>query len=305
MTENTPQTPTPPRLYALAELIAPTAEIVETRRAAQLSGLPFGPTPPLPGWADALGGAFMPGFHGLMGGPGSGKSALALQTAAQARTPALYVTCEMAPQVLMLRLLAMTSRVSVGDVLRGKLSKDGLNDALATLAGECPELLIADAHGRGFSLEWLGQTAAELSGNKLPGALIVLDSFHAAATALQSDLPEYDLLTGLARSLSAMGSHTKTAVLAILEQNRTALKDGKGSQHGAKGSSAIEFSAESMTTILTNPADRQADGQARDIALRVDKNRWGGNRDIGASFDPLQMRFESRAGTPAYWEKDK
>src|SRR4051812_32868136 len=99
----TPQADAPPtpRLARLGDLLADWEADARAAHAARVEGRPRGPVTGLAPLDQELGGALPAGVTAAHGGPGVGKTAFALQTAASCGAPALFITCEMAPLELL------------------------------------------------------------------------------------------------------------------------------------------------------------------------------------------------------------
>ena len=108
------------RLMPRADVLSAFRYDAAAAADARASGVPRGPLTGFTLLDRELGGALAPGVHVLHGTPGAGKTAFALQIAAQCQCPALFVTCEMAPAELLRR---HTARIS-GTFLRAS-SKSG------------------------------------------------------------------------------------------------------------------------------------------------------------------------------------
>ena len=84
-----PFNPAPtPRLLPLSALLGEYEDDARSRWEARTKGLRRGPVSGLSGLDEAVGGALEPGLHVLHGGPGVGKTAIALQMAAACGFPA-------------------------------------------------------------------------------------------------------------------------------------------------------------------------------------------------------------------------
>src|SRR4051794_3038193 len=84
-----------PRLTRLGDLLGEWELDAIDANQARVEQRPRGPVTGLATLDRELGGALAPGMHILHAGPGVGKTAFALQTAASCCSLALYITCEM------------------------------------------------------------------------------------------------------------------------------------------------------------------------------------------------------------------
>ena len=89
-----------------------------------------------------LGGRVAPGLSVIYGGPGIGKTAFALQTAATCGFPALYVSCEMSALELLRRIIARVT-LYVAGLDPGRITVGGrdMMEKAAAAVEACGELL--------------------------------------------------------------------------------------------------------------------------------------------------------------------
>src|SRR5215213_9044328 len=104
----------PPRLVRFGDVLGAFRADAEAAFDARTKGVSRGPTTGIKSLDDVLGGVRQPGVH-ILGGPsGTGKTAWALQEAAECGYPALFVSCEMHLVELLRRHTARATRTYLG-----------------------------------------------------------------------------------------------------------------------------------------------------------------------------------------------
>jgi replicative DNA helicase len=280
-TSDSPE-PREPRLLPLDQLLGEWERDAEAAHEARISGRPRGPITGHARLDEALGGALSPGLHVVHGQPGSGKTAFGLQTAAECGYPALYVTCEMSALELFRRTTARVTSTYLGRLKNGELRPiDSL--ALARQAAAAfPNLLIADATQAYASPAWI-ESAARVCRGEHRHLLIVVDSVHSWAEAIQGDASEYDALNAALAALRSLASRLECPVLVVAERNRASMRMG-GLSAGA-GTRKLEYGAETVMDLCCDP-DARPDGAGEvDIELVLAKNR------NGAAGKRVKLRF--------------
>jgi len=288
-----------------------TAE-AEAARAARLAGRPRGPVTGFPQLDKELGGYLRPGLHFVHGEPGTGKTNLVLQVAAQCGTPALLVSCEMPPLVLARRIVAHATNTYQHKLEDGELTPDASAALYAQAARACPMLAIMDATTT-YPTPAMIQAAAEewraahlpADGKPAPAGqfLVILDSLHTWAGARPAEgskePSEYESLNHALSRLLALSAALAAPVLVVAERNRPSMKDA--GQSAAKGTARIEYSAESILSLnrvleegkWKHDADRYLDGDgawreaAGEYHLRAELAK---NRN-GRTGHAVEMRF--------------
>ncbi|MGH2355813.1 MAG: DnaB-like helicase C-terminal domain-containing protein, partial [Chloroflexota bacterium] len=87
--------PTTPKLTTFADVLGAFRADAQAAFDARVNGVSRGPSTCLRSLDDVLGGVRQSGVHIVQGGSGVGKTAWALQEAAECGHPALFVSCEM------------------------------------------------------------------------------------------------------------------------------------------------------------------------------------------------------------------
>lgn len=221
---------------------------------------------------DRLLGGLDPGLHLLMGSPGAGKTALALQIAQHLATSGRevrYLSAEMSPGVIAHRI-ALSAGVALDDLARLRL----------------PTIL---------SGPWSVMDLAIMARDEKLDAIII-DSFHAAASNHSGQsaelLSEYDLFSAWSSSLSMIGVETGVAILAIAHRNRSSnTKSGEAGLHAAKGTGSLEYLAETVIDISSTRDEVLSKKRERAIKVNVEKNRQGATGSVDIRFDTWRQTF--------------
>jgi replicative DNA helicase len=281
-----------------SELAGQVLVIAEKRLAhRRLTGKPFMGTPTgLPKLDQMLNGWF-PGLHVIAAGPGVGKTTLCLQFAwhaAQEGLTVLYVSYENAAQNLLLKLLCARAGLSPADVERGFADMKKLE----AVAGQHADVLNRIHIIEGDSRLRIGAVEAALrerSAGTAPG-LVVFDYLQRAAHGLGYDQlrQNVSLMTGELRELSL---RLDCPLIAISSQNRAQGdygSGGSGALDSLKESGDLEYGADTVSLLYT-PKDSSAAPPAREIELKVAKNRFGATGAMRLIFRPDTGIFREKA----------
>lgn len=256
--------------------------LVDTKAAAEAraSGHPRGPVTGLHRVDEMLGGYLATGVHILQAAPGAGKTAFALQMAARAGCPALFVSAEMGRLELFRRLIARETGTFLSRLKTGELGiKEAARLALVT-AEKLPHLAIMDAT-YGFAAPELISDAANALRARAEGehVLVLIDSLQVWARSVRGDFAgvqpatEYDLVNAALGGAKRVADLLPCPVVLISQRNRQGQKDG--GLHSAKGSGDVEYIAETVIE-LNRERDERPDpaGEVR-VTLALHKNRHG------------------------------
>lgn len=239
-----------------------------------------------------LGGYLAPGLHVLHGAPGTGKTALALQMAAEAGCPALFISTEMGALELFRRVVARVTGTFLGRLRGGELHPDKAAELAQRTAQAVPELAILDATTTPAPLEEV-RLALTLAQRLSPHALLVIDSLHTWAASLaavtrvgmRDGVTEYESLNVGIAQLVALASERAVPILAIAERNRASKAGGMDASAGTR---KFEYSA-STVLELDKDADAMPDrDQTVTVRVRVAKNR------NGEAYQSHPLRFSGR-----------
>jgi len=278
-----------PYLCRLSDLLGAWEQDAQTAHEAHKGATARGPLSGFPPLDRELGGCFSPGLHIVHGQPGSGKTAFALQIAAQCGCPCLLLSCEMAPLELLRRHTARVTGTYLGRLKSGELSPA---ESLALVRRACvaaPLLALADGTRAYASPSWLRDAALAAKGEE-PYLLVVVDSVHSWAEGAGVEASEYETLGAAILGLRSLSHTLSCPVLAVSERNRDAMKGG-GLSAGA-GTRKIEYGAETVID-LTRDMTRRDDGAGEvEITLKLAKNRHGAaGRELPFSFHGAKQEF--------------
>lgn len=284
-------------LLPLTALRDAWAAEAEAARVARVAGRPRGPVTGFTTLDRHLGGYLRPGVHFVHGEPGTGKTAYLLQVAAQCGAPALFVSCEVAPVVLLRRVIARLTDTYVSRLDDGELSPAEMLALFDRAAAACPMLALVDGTA-GYVAPWqlahddapgiLELAAAWRERCGAPHVLVCVDSLHTwAARGASPAATEYETLNAAIADLERLAHTLRAPVLAVAERPRSGMKDA--GQSAGKGTARIEYAAESVVSLNreTDTAGRwPEDGhRERQLYASLAKNRHG---DTGRRVD---MRF--------------
>jgi replicative DNA helicase len=282
--------------FALAGLVEAVGEFAEVRRAAKLENRPLGPVTGFPTLDTMLSGCLMPGLHVLHGGPGIGKSALALQVATACQAPALFVSCEISPIEALLRLIARHSGTYLNYLKDGSKSGDHIRGLAVKVAAQWPLVGFMDANRYDSPISHIGEAMERLSASvgsqaAAPGGLIVVDSGNTWASK-NSDKPnEYEALTWALSQMEALAHSLSVPVLLIAERNRGNM--ASGGQNSSKGTGRWEYAGESVFGI--DKEKEEEDGQGwTPVKLSVSKNRHGKTGSVPLRWNGALQTYEVR-----------
>lgn len=240
--------------------------------AARVNGTPPGPLSGFEALDRELNGCFAPGVHILHGQPGAGKTAFALQIAAQCQCPAMFVTCEMSPAELLRRHTARATTTFLGRLKSGEYTADHVERLALEACETAPDLRFVDAT-RDPAIPTFLMRAAEATKGDADHLLIVVDSLHSWVEGIADEAQEYESLnTGIA-ALRRLAHLMDCPVLAVAERNRGAMADG-GLSAGA-GTRKIEYGAETVIDLQRDPKQVENGAGEVEINLCLHKNRHG------------------------------
>src|SRR5665213_846062 len=288
-----------PPIYSPAELRVLYSDEVDAVARLKASGKPRGPKTGLRSLDRVLGGFLPPGLYVIHGEPGSGKSALAWQIAADAGCASLYVTTEMSALELTRRHVARNAgkpRRSLLSCIYSPLEEKAMAD-FATRE-DCPHIIdgcslpvTSDDIGR-----WLQLVPRMTQSDHM---VCVIDSLHSWVTPLASSegMTEYESINAGLLALRALSSTYNTVFIVLSERNRIAAKTG--GMNAGRGSGRIEYSADVLME-LSSQQKGESSGLTR-IDLKLTKNRLGPSGAIvplafqgdTMNFTDAELRFGS------------
>jgi replicative DNA helicase len=270
--------PQHPAASTLGELISRFWEAVEQRGTPVPTGIVCLDT--------ALGGGLVPGrLLGLLGGPGSGKTALAnhiAETVASTAHPVVYLTLEETGMTLLAKTISRVGNLDYGTVLHTpELVRDRIDQTFRELnereSGRY--LLYCEDDGR-TTLHTVRRMVESHFGQwpETSGLLVVDYLQHWARTTRGTahsgvrDLRE--VVSSLADDLHHLAIELNCAVLMLASQNRASGYNGENTIASAKESGDIEYACDVMMSITpSNNAFASPGWQAYN--LHIAKNRLG------------------------------
>lgn len=277
------------RLLPNADVLAALRADADAANFARVSGTPRGPLTGFDALDRELGGALAQGVHVLHGTPGAGKTAFALQVAASAGCPALFVTCEMAPAELLRRQTARLTGTFLGRLKSGELSGADAQKLAQRALDAAPLLTFADATREPAPMQFLADAALIAKGDA-DHFLLVIDSLHSWAEGAAAVGTEYESLNLALARLRRLSHALKCPVLVVSERNRESMS--AGGQNAGAGTRKIEYSAETVID-LKRAADAKSDGLGEiEVTLTLNKNRHGATgKALDFRFNGALQRF--------------
>ncbi len=282
-------TPPTPDLCRLSDLLGAWEQDAQAAYQARQGDTARGPLSGFASLDRELGGCFAPGLHIVHGQPGSGKTAFALQVAAQCGCPCLLLS----PLELLRRHTARVTGTYLGRLKSGELSPAESLSLARRVCAAAPLLALADGTRAYASPSWLKDAALAAKGEE-PHLLVVVDSVHSWAEGAGADASEYETLGAAILGLRSLAHTLCCPILAVSERNRDAMKGG-GLSAGA-GTRKIEYGAETVID-LTRDMTRRDDGAGEvEITLKLAKNRHGAaGRELPFSFHGAKQQFVPQA----------
>ena len=263
----------------LADVLTDAANRRRQREATgrAVMGLPTG----LSTLDDCIGG-LNTGLHLLAGGPGVGKTSLALQMALEvaAETPAIYVTFENSPANLLQKAIAAraTPALRVSDIRRGYADPAALEEAAQRLPLE--QLYLVEGNGALSVADVRAKARRATARHSASQCLVVVDYLQLWAKASR-ELRELgtirERVEALGTELGELSRRLDSPVLAIVSQSRAANYGREGTGRAAldtlKESGDLEYAAD-VVMFLTS-SDRFAQPPMQALDLTIKKNRHG------------------------------
>ncbi len=272
------------RLMLLRDVLSDVRADADAAHESRLSGLPRGAITGLASFDRELSGTFSPGLHFIHGNAGAGKTAFALQTAADCQSPAMFVTCEMAPAELLRRHTARATQTYLNRLKSGEMTGADVQKLTLQAIEKAPALAFLDATSAAANIELL-HDSAQIVKSDAKHLLIVIDSLHSWAGGLALGLPEYEALNMAVSGLQRLSRRLSCAILIVSERNRDSMKSGGDGLNSGAGTRKIEYGAETVIS-LERKSETAPDGAGDvDVTLKLAKNRHG------AAGKPIPLKF--------------
>lgn len=288
----------PPPVLRFSDLLGDFQAATQEAFDARVHGVRRGPGAFLPELDEILGGVYQPGFHELMGNTGTGKTAFAMQTAAESGYPAIVFTTEMHPVELFRRHIARVTRTPLHALKDGSLHPDDAMKRARRAVEAAPHMALVDAT-RDFvtadQIKVLARAFRDSAQSK--HVLVVIDSVHTWADGMPGGASEYERLGAGVRALVSLALELNAPVLGTAERNRMSME--KAGVNAGAGSRKLEYGAESVINLDLEEgkeAPLLPPGQ-KPIKLKVEKNRNGAyGMTVKATFHGSYQCYEPRVG---------
>lgn len=278
-------------------------EAEEAREHYQATGDPIRGVKTGIGRLDEITGGLQAGLTILSGGPGVGKTTLALQIAADAASegvPTLYVTFENSPRQLVLKGMGRVGDVNPQDVRRGTVPLEETRQAAKEWRKKADQLAFIEGRSDLSPGQIRGKARRLLARHQAERCLVVVDYlqlYAKAANELDGSDTLRERVERMGQRLRELSMRLRSPVLAIASQNRGAKYSdgGRASLDTLKESGDLEYGAD-VVAILTEPDNRQATDPASAVNLTVAKNRNGETGRVELIFRPDRgtMRPEAK-----------
>jgi len=239
------------------------------------------------------------GFLLLAGPPGMGKTTFSLQLALNVakQCPVVYVTFENTAQSLMLKALCGRASQPLLEVRRGYADLEALEQAAKQLAPNLEFLEVIEGNSQ-LTIPRLRATTRRLVERSNAKQCFVVVDYLQVWAKVSREFRDLNDARGKVDALGAelidLAKKLGSPVLALSSQSRAAGRYGDGGGQAKldslKESGELEYMAD-IAMFLTEPSDREADGQARAVDLTLQKHREGPVGKVKLVFRPDQGHF--------------
>jgi len=250
---------------------------------------------------DTITGGFQPGLTLLAGGPGVGKTTLALQMAAEAAADdvaVVYVTFENSPEALVRKGIGATGQMNPRGILRGTTPLQDMLEAAEAWQQKTRPLAFIEGRSDLSTGAITGKVRRHMNTFGAETGLVVVDylQLYAKAAAELDGHTLRERVERMGQRLREVSMRLRVPVLAIASQNRGAKYSdgGRASLDTLKESGDLEYGAD-VVMILTEPADRMATDPAKALDLTVAKNRNGETGHLPMIFRPDRSTMHPEA----------
>jgi len=249
----------------------------ERARASLLNGGVVGLRTGLDHLDETINGLEAGKLYVLAAQPGAGKTSLCLQiaaTVAQSGVPALYVSLENDDLDLLRKTACRLSDVSYSAALKGKLSPQRWEEAVALVDEKIGNrLYVSTPRALMPKLDDLVRQVVTQAGRS-PG-VVVIDYLQQMAMLSSSEtMEERQVIDRFTPMLRHLAEQYHCAVVAISSQNRASY--GAGGMASYKGSGGIEYNADVTIDLIHEEVTKGAPLSAmKRVKLTVTKNRQG------------------------------
>jgi replicative DNA helicase len=235
-------------------------------------------------------------LHVIMAATGVGKSAIALQIAAQAARegwPAVIYSLEMGPEQVAGRYLSQLGVITPGRLRRGEIPPDAWR-RLDGVQGQIRDIpLYVEARYRHAST--IMDSILRLR-RSLGIRLVVIDYLGLMALNVAKGEKRYEILESLANRFKALAAEKDLTILLLHQLNR-------------QGESVASLESTGDAYGIVRPADgvyilsRKRDGEKRfglEATWKVEKARHGELVMFDIHFDPLRLAFSHEPSDVGY-----
>ncbi|KAF0250412.1 MAG: hypothetical protein FD167_191 [bacterium] len=241
---------------------------------------------------EALNG-FNTGLYLLAGGPGMGKTTLAMQIATSVAKvcSVIYVTFENSPANLVLKTITSQSEISAQQVQRGWADLKALHKTANQWLPIAQNMAFIEGNSKLTVAQVRARALQAMHKSKSEKCLIVVDYLQLwakAASEFRSFGSVRERVETLGSGLREIALRLNSPVLALASQNRSegsyGSGKGKATLDSLKESGDLEYAAD-VVMFLTGSEQRPVTPPARAVDLTIAKNRDG---EIG--YVPLVFR---------------
>lgn len=269
------------------------ADAEERQRKREETGKPVMGIPTCIKSLDEILNGLNTGLYLLAGGPGMGKTTLAMQiaTSVAKNYSVVYVTFENSPANLVLKTITSQSEISAQQVQRGWADLKALHKAASQWLPVAQNIAFIEGNSKLTVAQVRARALQAMHKSKSDKCLIVVDYLQLwakAASEFRSFGSVRERVEALGGGLREIAVRLNSPVLALASQNRSegsyGSGKGKATLDSLKESGDLEYAAD-VVMFLTGSDERTAMPPARAVDLTVAKNRDG---EVG--YVPLVFR---------------
>jgi replicative DNA helicase len=284
---------------SIRDIVAEHFNTLEQRLQNERKGITTG----LSDLDDILNGGWQRGQSIVIAGrPGHGKSAFSLHnalSAAQDGYGVLYLSMEMISGELADRALAQLGRISLGNLLTGKLTESDWSGTTAAtgMMHEMP-LHILDKSGLSYF-----QAATFARRHKRKHGLDVLVLDYLQLMAGENDEKRHAQIEEITRGIKSLAKELNCAIVLLSQLSRKTDNARRPKLSDLRDSSSVEQDADVVIFIHREECDDPETQWKGYADIHVAKNRQGALGRVGATYIGHQVRFENFSGALPDWDK--
>jgi replicative DNA helicase len=249
---------------------------------------------------DAITGG-LAGLTILGGGPGTGKTALAVQIAenyALQGGAVVYLSYEMGVSGFVTRVFQRLTGISAKDQQRELNRNPESRETLARFAEKVPYLLVEGLPGAGVAINegnTLTDQLKRLTAATGKTVLLVVDSLHYVPLGAGGAMDGKRAIDLALSRITHIQQETGAAVVAISHQTKTEAAAGESGVMSFSGSAMIAYAAD-ICLIIRKPDTEKGEAYTR---IEVTKNRFGHTDGVDTDYNRETQIF-SNPSTPEY-----